>query len=112
MKHDPYIDYQRMSFRDKIHTILTNFKFYFPDDFEKTSIKLCDKCEGSGLPCKPGKDITYWQPGTICEKCGGFGYKFTEMLNGQYVCRKCNGVGCKHCNSSGFTDWIAHAMGR
>jgi hypothetical protein len=113
MDRDPYVDGQRLIFRDKIHTILTNFAFYFPEEFEKTSIKVCEKCDGSGLPCKKLAErgaITFWQPGTICDKCGGFGYKFSE-INGQYICKKCNGVGCSKCNY-GFTDWISHAMGR
>jgi hypothetical protein len=110
MEQEPWIDFQRMMFKNKLHAIISNFCFYFPEEFEKTNIKMCTECGGSGLPCKPKQEITYWQPGTICEKCGGFGYKFNEV-NGQYICKKCNGTGCNKCNHTGFVDWVTNAMG-
>jgi len=106
----PFVDAERLLFKNKIHSILTNFSAYFQEEFEKTDIKKCEKCNGSGLPCKPGKEITYWSPGTICDNCGGFGFIFSE-INGNYICKKCNGVGCQECKN-GFVDWVAHAMGR
>lgn len=105
-----YLNENEMRFRDKIHVILSNFELYFPNELEKTEIKKCVTCDGSGLPCKKGADITYWVPGTCCIDCGGYGYKFRE-IGAQYVCQKCNGGGCGRCKGSGLVDWITNAMG-
>jgi hypothetical protein len=54
----PFVDSERLLFKNKIHSILTNFSAYFQEEFEKTDIKKCEKCNGMG-------DIS---PG--CKKCG------------------------------------------
>jgi DnaJ-class molecular chaperone len=105
-----YLNEEQMKIRDKVHLILTNFELYFPSELEKTEIRRCVTCEGSGLPCKKGSELTLWQPGTCCKDCGGFGYRFREM-GMQYVCQKCKGSGCGRCKGSGFVDWISNAMG-
>ncbi len=60
--------------RDNLHGIIKRFREAFPDQFAKTDLKLCLKCEGSGLPVKKtDSNITYWSPGTYCSECSGFG---------------------------------------
>ena len=78
----------------------------------------CNKCSGTGLgginKLKVGGYS--WDASKYCNVCHGVGFlglrnlkTFDENL---FICGECNGVGCENCDRTGFTDWIAHAMGR
>lgn len=85
--------------------------------FEETSISKCTKCEGIGLThCGKMKDgSTHWDAASFCEECNGIGYKgiagtmSIDLLN--FVCKRCDGIGCKKCNNSGIVDWVTNIMG-
>jgi hypothetical protein len=65
---------------------------------------MCGHCDGTGLGSKSDMQ-------SHCSFCGGFGYKGFEKLNGEWLCRSCNGYGCAHCNRTGIVDWITYARG-
>jgi len=96
--------------RDHLHGIIKRFREAFPDQFSKTDLKICLKCEGSGLPIKPKSDITFWQPGTYCTECSGFGVTGINKLYDDYLCKKCKGIGCDECNQRGTKDWISNVV--
>ena len=89
-----------------------------PELLEEKGLLKCKKCDATGLGglIKLHKGGYSWDPTQYCDKCHGVG--FTGMRNLKtfdeklFICGECNGVGCKECEHSGFTDWIAHAMGR
>lgn len=89
-----------------------------PELLEEKGLTRCDHCDGTGLGSltKLHKGGYSWDPTQYCNDCHGVGFlgmknlkTFDEKL---FICGECNGVGCKECDQSGFTDWIAHAMGR
>ena len=96
-----------------IHGIIKAFADACPSNFEKSGIIVCEKCDSSGIPVKYQKsEITYWSAGTYCTGCGGVGYKNIDNLYGSYyVCKTCQGAGCKRCENKGIADWISHIMG-
>jgi len=47
----------------------------------------------------------------FCSMCGGIGYRGFKKIEGNFVCRACNGYGCRRCNQ-GIVDWITHANGK
>jgi len=107
-----WIDSQSVSSnRDKIFSIIENFRRAFPDQFQKTGLKICPKCEGSGLPAKKSSnDITFWQPGNYCDKCYGFGVLGLNKIYDEYICKNCHGAGCEKCNNRGTVDWITNVV--
>lgn len=98
------------SIRDRLHSIIKNFKEAFPDNFDECGLIICDKCNGTGIPVQgqaPG--VTYWQPGTYCSKCSGIGFNGYGRIYNEYLC-SCKGRGCKKCNDTGLVDWISNVM--
>ena len=98
--------------RDRIYSIIKHFRDAFPDNFKKSGMKLCVYCEGSGIPVQKTEnmDITFWQPGHYCDKCGGFGVTGIKRLYDEYICKGCNGDGCEICNNKGTIDWISNCV--
>lgn len=89
-----------------------------PELLEEKGLTKCSKCDGTGLGGinKLLKGGYSWDPTQYCDECYGVGFlgirnlkTFDEKL---FICGVCNGVGCGDCDQTGFTDWIAHAMGR
>lgn len=89
-----------------------------PESLEEKGLEKCNKCDGTGLGgiTKLHRGGYSWDPTQYCDECRGVGFlgmrklkTFDEKL---FICGVCNGVGCEECEGSGFTDWIAHAMGR
>ncbi len=89
-----------------------------PKQLEEKGLTKCDNCDGTGLGGLTKLKVGgySWDPTQYCNKCYGVGFSgmrnlktFDENL---FICGECNGVGCGECNLTGFTDWIAHAMGR
>ena len=89
---------------NKIFKTIKNFEILFPEELEKCDIKKCAHCGGTGL-----KDTHHI---IFCDFCGGIGYKGFKKIEGEFVCRTCNGYGCSRCNHKGTVDWITHANGR
>lgn len=89
---------------NKIFETIKNFETLFSEEFEKCGIKKCGHCGGTGL--KENSQVIY------CSFCGGIGYKGFKKLEGEFVCRSCNGYGCNRCNHEGIVDWIIHANGK
>jgi len=99
--------------RDHLHGIIKRFREAFPDQFAKTDLEICSTCEGSGLPTKPHSEennVTFWQPGTYCVGCSGYGVKGINKIYDDYICKKCQGEGCDHCEHRGTVDWIKNAV--
>jgi len=87
--------------------------------FKEHKITKCEKCKQTGLGSLTlCADKTYaWDASSFCSECNGIGYLgianggFTiDLLN--FICRKCDGIGCKECEYDGIVDWVAHMMGR
>lgn len=95
--------YQQLTRSNRIYTIIKNFETTFPDEFEKCGIKKCGHCGNSGF-----SNVHQMNP---CAHCGGMGYFGFEKIEGEFVCRSCNGFGCRKCNQSGTVDWVTHASG-
>ena len=74
------------------------------NEFVKTEIKSCGHCNGTGLFNKSDMN-------DFCDECHGVGFTGFDHLGNDFVCRSCNGIGCKKCEEKGIVDWIAHAMG-
>lgn len=89
---------------NRILTVIKDFENLFPDEFMKCDIKRCGHCGGTGLKNKHCLD-------EFCTLCGGIGYRGFEKIQGDFVCRTCNGSGCGKCNNLGIVDWVAHANG-
>lgn len=108
-----YFDESMACIRDRLFSILKNFKEAFPDNFEKSGLTPCKVCEGTGLSVNysADKELTNWAPGNYCEFCGGLGFIGFGMVYDKYLCQKCNGAGCSYCGNTGFADWIQNAMG-
>lgn len=88
---------------NKIFETIHNFERFFPDEFEKCEIKKCGHCNGTGIANRHSLEC--------CMYCGGIGYKGFEKIEGEFVCRTCNGYGCSVCSNRGVVDWITHANG-
>ncbi len=88
---------------NRIFTVIKNFEILFPDEFEKCGIEKCGHCNATGILNKSSM--------VICNYCGGMGYRGFEKLDGEFVCRTCNGYGCDSCNKIGTVDWVKHANG-
>lgn len=98
-----HIDIQNRS--NRIFKVIKDFEILFPDEFEKCGITKCGHCNGTGLSSS-------YNVHSLCSNCGGMGYIGFKKLNGEFVCRTCNGYGCYKCNNKGTVDWITHANGR
>jgi hypothetical protein len=89
-----------------------------PEILEEKGLLKCKKCDGTGLGGikKLHKGGYSWDPLQYCDKCYGVGFLGMKNINTfdekLFICGECNGVGCRYCDQTGFTDWIAHAMGR
>lgn len=103
MSYPVYLTESQQIKSNKIFQTLRNFHIMCPEEFEKTGIHSCGHCSGRGIP-KQG-DMRF------CLNCGGIGYKGFKKLDGQFVCRSCNGSGCTKCDQNGVVDWIIHARG-
>ena len=88
---------------NRIFKVIRDFENLFSEELEKCNINKCGHCGGSGL--KDKHQLTY------CTYCGGVGYVGFERIAGKFVCRACNGSGCKRCKYKGMVDWITHANG-
>ena len=88
---------------NKIFKIIRDFARMFPEEFIKCDIKECEHCVGTGYNSRTQLDF--------CDWCGGVGYKGFKSLEGQFICRTCNAVGCRRCENKGIVDWITHANG-
>ena len=88
---------------NKIFKVIRDFEILFPDEFRKCGISRCGHCAGSGFEDKHQM--------TNCIYCGGMGYKGFEKIRGDFVCRTCNGYGCRRCKNEGIVDWVTHATG-
>lgn len=86
---------------NKIFMIIRDFERMFPEEFRKCDIHKCGHCKGTGLSSKHSLEH--------CTHCGGIGYRGFETINGDFVCRTCNGYGCNLCDDRGIVDWVAHA---
>jgi len=89
---------------DRLHTTIKEFKAKFPDEFEKTGIKVCGNCKGTGLTNR-------FNMNDFCDYCYAVGFTGFDKIGEDYICRTCNGIGCKLCGDRGTIDWISHAMG-
>lgn len=97
--------------RDSLFSIIKKFEEAFPDLYERTGLRKCDKCNGTGLIVSGEMEITIWQPGNYCQKCRGLGYLGVERVGSMYLCPNPNcGKKCSFCNGKGLVDWIAYAM--
>jgi hypothetical protein len=88
-----------------LHTAIKTFRHYFPEEFGKTNIVPCIRCNGLGIT-----DVHDMHPSSLCDECRGVGFMGYEHLEQGYVCKICNGVGCKNCNDKGYVDWVSNAM--
>jgi len=107
---------ERQVFRaNRFHVIL---KSKDAEYFKENKITPCEKCNNTGLG---GYFENYdgtkgWDTTSYCDECNGIGFK--GVSNGfqvdltNYICRLCDGIGCKECNYTGVVDWITHMMGR
>jgi RecJ-like exonuclease len=102
MNSNDYIKVQQQT--NIIFKTIKNFENMFFDEFQKCGILRCVNCKGTGF------NNRYQM--TFCNFCGGVGYIGFEKLVGEFVCRTCNGGGCRKCNYKGTVDWITHANGR
>ena len=89
---------------NKIHTTIRFFKEMFPDEFEKTDIICCEKCNSVGY------NSYDFRSSNICGNCKGIGFLGFEKIKGKYTCTICNGSGCNICHYEGWLDWVAAAM--
>ena len=90
---------------NKLHQVIKTFGEYFPEEFKKCDIKLCDDCEGKGFLASQTYGTYFAGLGGVCQKCNGVGFIGFKFLMHERVC-KCNGVGCEICNQRGTVDWI------
>jgi DnaJ-class molecular chaperone len=91
-----------------IHLIIKKFADAFPFEFEKTSIRPCGHCNGTGLV--PG-DFQ-----KACERCKGIGFVGFKTYKDKTVCPDCNSTGinflgmnvkkCSRCGGRGALDWV------
>lgn len=88
---------------NKIFKTIKDFESLFPEEFEKTSIRQCGHCNGTGFSDKSLQNQ--------CSNCGGMGYVGFKKIYGAHVCRACNAYGCTYCNNEGVVDWVTHATG-
>jgi len=95
--------YKQLSRVNRIFKIVKDFENLFPEEFKKCNIKKCGHCGGTGISNK--HSLNY------CVYCGGIGYTGFKKINGEFVCRSCNGFGCSLCNQKGLVDWITHLRG-
>lgn len=91
---------------NKIHTVIKNFEHMFPDQFEKTDIKKCDKCQGGFINITVGYEVE----SNICKQCRGLAYYGFDLIYTDIVCKNCNGVGCRFCDNGLITDWLDKVM--
>jgi hypothetical protein len=90
---------------NRIFEVIRDFETLFPEEFVKCDIKRCGHCGATGLANK-------YQMDNFCTMCGGIGYKGFEKIQGDFICRTCNGGGCNRCKQKGIVDWVTHANGR
>jgi len=91
---------------NQLHRIIKTFMELFPEEFEKTSIKKCDKCQGGFLNITVGYEVE----SNLCKTCRGVGFYGFDNIYGQKVCKNCNGVGCRICRNVGYLDWLDAVM--
>lgn len=103
----------------RAHNFFRQLKITDEKMLEEKGIVICESCEGTGLGGLTklnGPGGYAWDPLQYCDKCHGVGFNGLRDINtlddNRFICGECNGVGCGECAQSGFTDWIAHAMGR
>jgi DnaJ-class molecular chaperone len=89
---------------NKIFKVIKEFERMFPEELRKCDINQCGHCSGTGYNDKHQLDF--------CDWCGGMGYKGFKKIQGEFVCRTCNGCGCRRCDNNGIVDWVTHANGR
>ena len=95
------------------------------DYFEENDIIKCNQCNNTGLEHSKlfDKDsktvITSWDTMNYCSKCKGVGYILNNSYEDEsqidsinFVCKNCNGSGCRECDNTGIVDWVAHMVGR
>ncbi len=72
---------------DRLHSIIKHYRDAFPDNFKKSGMEVCIKCNGSGLPIKANSEseLTFWQPGTYCESCCGLGVEGVVRIYDEYI---------------------------
>lgn len=97
---------RRMQTSNKIFTIIRNFEHMFPDQFEKTDIKKCDKCQGGFRNITVGYEVE----SNICDNCRGLGYYGFDRMYTDIVCKNCYGTGCHICDNGLITDWLDKIM--
>ena len=110
---DYIVDTQKASInRDNLHAIIKHFRDAFPDNFKLSGMKVCLKCEGSGIPVQRSQntDLTFWQPGNYCDICKGYGVTGIKRIYDEYICKDCYGDGCSKCKDRGTVDWISNAV--
>jgi DnaJ-class molecular chaperone len=88
---------------NRVINIIKDFELLFPEEFRKCDINRCGHCKGTGVKDKHQM--------TFCDWCWGVGYKGFEKIEGESICRTCNGYGCKKCKYKGTVDWITYATG-
>lgn len=102
-----------LQIRDRLQAIIKNFQEALPDLFEKTELKICEKCNGAGIPVRKGNvdELTFWEPGSYCKECGGIGYLGVKRIYDKYIC-SCGGKDpyCPKCNGNMVIDWITNIM--
>lgn len=103
----------------RAHNFFKHLKATNEELLENKGVVICLECEGTGLGGLTklnGPGGYSWDPLQYCDKCHGVGFRglrnFKSIDDKHFICGECNGVGCNECKQTGFTDWIAHAMGR
>lgn len=91
---------------NRIHLVIKEFETMFPDQFEKTDIKKCDKCQGGFKRIEAGYEVK----SNICEKCKGLGYYGFDTIYTEIVCMMCHGAGCQYCDNGLVTNWLDKVM--
>jgi hypothetical protein len=91
---------------DKIHSVIKNFENMFPDQFEKTDIKKCDKCQGGLVHIEIGYELKE----NICSNCRGLAYYGFDLIYTNIVCDYCCGSGCRFCDNGLVVNWLDKIM--
>jgi len=95
---------QKQLTTNKILTTIKAFEAMFPEEFGQCDIKRCGYCGAKALADKHNMF-------SLCNKCHGIGYTGHTIIFTDYICRKCQGMGCEACKNLGTIDWIEHARG-
>lgn len=84
--------------------------------FQETGISTCNNCYATGLRVNRSLSGDFsWDTANFCKECNGIGYKGLsggmqiDLIN--FICKRCDGIGCDKCNHKGIVDWVTNIMG-